>query len=47
MERVKRRSVCRVLVRKHEGGKHFENLDVDGRIILRWILEKLDRRMWI
>jgi hypothetical protein len=31
------RSACRILVGKLEGK---EDLDVDGKIILKWILEK-------
>ena len=31
-----------VLVGKDEGKNHLEDLDIDGRIILRWILRKLD-----
>jgi hypothetical protein len=34
---VKRRGVYRVLVGKPERKDHFEDLGVDGRIILRWI----------
>ena len=37
-----RRGVCRVLVGKFEGKNHLEDPGVDGRIILRWILRKLD-----
>jgi hypothetical protein len=33
-----KRYVCRVLVGKPEG--HLKDLDVDGRIILEWILEE-------
>jgi hypothetical protein len=29
-----------VLVGKHEGKNHLEDLDVDGRIMLEWILGK-------
>jgi hypothetical protein len=25
---------------------HYEDLDVDGRMILRWILERLDGMIW-
>jgi hypothetical protein len=32
----------RVLVGKVEGRNHLEKPDVDGRIILKWMLEKLD-----
>jgi hypothetical protein len=26
--------------------EHYEDLDVGGRIILKWILEKQDRAVW-
>jgi hypothetical protein len=34
---------CRRDLRKR---KHLENLDVDGRIILNWILKKWIREAW-
>ena len=34
------RDVHRVLVGKPEGKSHWGDLDVDGRIILRWIFGK-------
>jgi len=36
-----RRGRHRVLVRRAQGKNHLENLGVDGRIILTWILKKL------
>jgi hypothetical protein len=36
-----RRGTHRVLVRRAQGKNHLENLGVDGRIILTWILNKL------
>jgi hypothetical protein len=32
--------------RKTEGKGHSEDLGVDGRIILEWILEKWGGKMW-
>ena len=37
-----RRGAYRVLVGKDEGGNHLEDPSVDGRIILKWIFERLD-----
>jgi hypothetical protein len=34
------------LVRKSEGKDSFENLCIDGRIILRWILNKYCMKVW-
>jgi hypothetical protein len=36
------RGAYRVLVGKPEGRNHLEDTGVDGRIILKWILEKWD-----
>jgi hypothetical protein len=36
---VEKRNTYRVLVRRHEGKRHVEDLGVDGRIILRWSLK--------
>jgi hypothetical protein len=37
-----RRVACRVLVGRSEANKRFENLGIDWRIILKWIVEKWD-----
>jgi hypothetical protein len=37
-----RRGAYRVLVGKPEGKDHLGDLDVDGRIILRWIFKNWD-----
>jgi hypothetical protein len=37
-----RRSAYRALVGKPEGRNHLEDPGVDGRIILKWIFERLD-----
>jgi hypothetical protein len=41
-----RRGVCRVLAGKHGEGDHLGDLDVDGRIILRWIFRMWDVEVW-
>jgi hypothetical protein len=41
-----KRGVCRVLVRKPEGKDGLGDPGVNGRIILRWILMKLDVGVW-
>ena len=40
------RGVCRVLVRKLEGRKHWGELGVDGWIILGWISRRWDVGIW-
>jgi hypothetical protein len=41
-----KRNAYRILVGKPERKRQLENLDVDGRIILRRILERLDGMVW-
>ena len=41
-----RRSVYRFVVRKRAGRRMLGRLCVDGRIILKWFLNKLDVMMW-
>jgi hypothetical protein len=33
---IRTQNVGRVLVAKPEGKNHLENLDVDGKVILKW-----------
>jgi hypothetical protein len=41
------RNAYRVLVGKSEGKRPVGALDVGGRIILKWIVEKYDGVVWI
>jgi len=43
---AERRGVNRVLAGKPERKSHLGDLDVDGRIILRWILRMWDVGVW-
>jgi hypothetical protein len=43
---VEIRLAYKIMVEKPEGGDHSEGLGVDGRIILEWILEKQNRKLW-
>ena len=40
------RGMYRVWVGKPEGKGHWGDLDIDGRIILRWIFRKWDVGVW-
>jgi len=40
------RGAYRILVGRPEGKNHFEDLGVDGRIILKWISKKWDGEAW-
>ena len=40
------RGAYRVLVGKPERRNHLKGPDVDGRIILKWIFERLDGGAW-
>jgi hypothetical protein len=36
----KMRNTHKILVRKREGKKNLEDIGVDGRVLLKWILKK-------
>jgi hypothetical protein len=40
------RNAYEVWIGKFDGKNYLENLSFDGRIILEWILKKLDGIMW-
>jgi hypothetical protein len=40
------RNSCRILVGELEGKDNLEDLGIDGRIILRWSLEKWGLKVW-
>jgi hypothetical protein len=40
------RNVCKLLIGKHEGKSHPEDTDVDGRIILEWIVGIQGGKVW-
>jgi hypothetical protein len=35
-----------VLLKDFKGTDYLENLGIDGKIILEWILEKYDGKLW-
>jgi hypothetical protein len=42
----KRKVTYRVWMGSSEGKNHLEDLGVDGRIILKWIMKKWDQGAW-
>jgi hypothetical protein len=42
----KRRNACRALLGKTRVGDHSEDVDISGRIILKWMLEKWVGVVW-
>jgi hypothetical protein len=40
------RNACRILVRKPKGKSYYEDQDVGGWTILKWILERYDGMVW-
>jgi hypothetical protein len=44
--RMEKRNAYRLLAGKPEGRDHYENLDVGGRIILKWTSERKDVEVW-
>jgi hypothetical protein len=43
-----KRNACRVLVGRPEKRSHWKDIDVDGRTVLKWILDKEDEGLdWL
>jgi hypothetical protein len=40
------RDTCNILVAHLKGRDHSKDIGVNGKIILKWILEKLYGKMW-
>jgi hypothetical protein len=40
------RNAYKILVGKPEGKRQYKNLDIAGKVILKWALKKLDWRGW-
>jgi hypothetical protein len=40
------RNAYKILLVKSERERRLERLEMDGKIILEWILSKLGRKMW-
>jgi hypothetical protein len=46
-QKGERKNIYKVLVGMKEKKNSSEDLGVDRRIILKWSLKKMDRRLWI
>jgi hypothetical protein len=45
--RMGKRNIYRILVGQPEGKNHLQELDIGGKTILKWILERQDGLVWI